>query len=152
MGRSGDLGPPEARRLPLSVRMVAPIVTVTPSPALDRTLRVDRLDFGGIARVRDVREDPGGKGINVSRVLNHFGYPTRALGFIGGRIGTRLEEELRRSGIVTDFIPLEGETFILLSRLCCFIFWGKVNATPGAESVNKKTRISTLPIYRIHVV
>jgi 1-phosphofructokinase len=95
--------------------MVAPIVTVTPSPALDRTLRVDRLDFGGIARVREVREDPGGKGINVSRVLNHFGYPTRALGFIGGRIGIRLEEELRRSGIVSEFIPLEGETRVNLT-------------------------------------
>ncbi|HSB69717.1 MAG TPA: 1-phosphofructokinase [Candidatus Methylomirabilis sp.] len=95
--------------------MVSPIVTVTPSPALDRTLRVDRLDFGAIARVRDVREDPGGKGVNVSRVLNHFGRPTTALGFIAGRIGSRLEEELRRYGIVTDFVPVEGETRVNLT-------------------------------------
>ena len=94
---------------------VPPIVTVTPSPALDRTLRVDRLDFGAIARVRDVREDPGGKGVNVSRVLNHFGWPTTALGFIAGSIGRRLEEELRRYGIVTDFVPVEGETRVNLT-------------------------------------
>lgn len=95
--------------------MVTPIVTVTPSPALDRTLRVDRLDFGAVARVRDVREDPGGKGVNVSRVLNQFGWPTAALGFIGGSIGRRLEEELHRYGIVTDFVPVGGETRINLT-------------------------------------
>jgi 1-phosphofructokinase len=93
----------------------APIVTVTPSPALDRTLQVDRLDFGGVARVSGVREDPGGKGVNVSRVLNQFGWPTTALGFIGGSIGRRLDEELRRYGIVTDFVSVGGETRVNLS-------------------------------------
>jgi 1-phosphofructokinase len=97
------------------VPAAAPIVTVTPSPALDRTIRVDRLDIGGIARVRDVREDPGGKGVNVSRVLNQFGWPTTALGFIGGSIGGRLEEELRRYGIVTDFVSVGGETRVNLT-------------------------------------
>lgn len=67
--------------------MTAPIVTVTSAPALDRTLLVDRLALGSIARVREVREDPGGKGINVSKVLRHFGRPTRALGFMAGTTG-----------------------------------------------------------------
>ena len=47
--------------------MATSIVTVTPSPALDRTLRVDRLAFGGIARVQEIREDPGGKGAKGTR-------------------------------------------------------------------------------------
>jgi 1-phosphofructokinase family hexose kinase len=86
------------------------VITVTPNPALDRTLRVDALALGGIARVQEVQEDPGGKGINVSRVLRSFGCPTIALGFLGGRTGRRLEEALRELTIGLDFIEIPGET------------------------------------------
>lgn len=88
----------------------APVVTVTPNPALDRTLRVDELSFGGIARVQAVREDPGGKGINVSRVLREFGCPTAALGFLGGSTGRSLADTMATLGIDADFIAVPGET------------------------------------------
>ena len=74
----------------------APVITVTPNPALDRTLRVDTLSFGGIARVQGVQEDPGGKGINVSRVLRQFGCPTTALGFLGGSAGRFLTDAMAK--------------------------------------------------------
>jgi 1-phosphofructokinase len=88
----------------------APVVTVTPNPALDRTLRVDELSFGGIARVHGVQEDPGGKGINVSRVLRQFGCPTAALGFLGGSAGRSLTDAMAELAIDADFIAVPGET------------------------------------------
>jgi 1-phosphofructokinase family hexose kinase len=86
------------------------VITVTPNPALDRTLRVDELSFGGIARVQGVQEDPGGKGINVSRVLRQFGCPTAALGFLGGSTGRRLVAVVATLAIEADFIAVPGET------------------------------------------
>lgn len=47
----------------------APIITLTPSPTLDRTYFVKRLIEGGVNRAHDVNEELAGKGINVSRAL-----------------------------------------------------------------------------------
>jgi 1-phosphofructokinase len=101
---------PAAVSLPKLRVPEAPVITVTPNPALDRTLRVDELVFGGIARVQDTQEDPGGKGINVSRVLRQFGCPTMALGIVGGSIGRSLVQALAALSIPSDFIRVPGET------------------------------------------
>ncbi len=45
------------------------IVTVTLNPAVDHTLDLERFVPGDTYSVRESRIDPGGKGINVSRVL-----------------------------------------------------------------------------------
>jgi len=95
--------------------MNAPIITVTPNPALDRTLFVDRLAIGGVARVREVLEEPGGKGINVSRVLRKFKADTLALSVIAGGTGMRLRQEIERLGIGMDFIEVQGETRVNLT-------------------------------------
>ncbi|GAA3752769.1 hexose kinase [Microbacterium kribbense] len=56
------------------------IVTVTVNPALDRTVVLDGpLRPGQVQVAASVREDAGGKGINVSRVLAAAGQPTRAV-------------------------------------------------------------------------
>ena len=47
----------------------APIVTLTPSPTLDRTYFVKNLEEGGVNRAERVGEELAGKGINVSRAL-----------------------------------------------------------------------------------
>jgi 1-phosphofructokinase len=60
------------------------IYTVTLNPSLDRTLSVPELNPGDIHRARLVREDLGGKGVNVSRSLRALGIPSRILGFAGG--------------------------------------------------------------------
>lgn len=86
------------------------MTTVTPNPAVDRTLRVDDLTFGGIARVQDTQVDPGGKGINVSRVLRQFGCPTAVLGLAGGSSGQSLVHALAALSIESDFITIPGET------------------------------------------
>ena len=86
------------------------IYTVTLNPSLDRTLTVPRIVDDEMVRATASRLDWGGKGFNVSRVLQVLGAESVAMGFAGGATGRRLERGLRRLGIVTDLVPLSGET------------------------------------------
>jgi len=49
------------------------IVTVPLNPSLDRTMAVPRLEPGSVHRGQVLQQDPGGKGINVSRALQALG-------------------------------------------------------------------------------
>jgi len=49
------------------------IVTVTPNPALDLTLEVERLGVGAVNIAGASRFESGGKGANVARMLAHLG-------------------------------------------------------------------------------
>lgn len=86
------------------------IVTVTPNPALDRTLTVPRITFNEVIRATESRLDWGGKGFNVSRALAALAVESVAMGFVGGVTGQMLEHGLRDLGIVTDLIYVGGET------------------------------------------
>lgn len=55
------------------------ITTLTPNPSFDRTLSVDRLDRGGVARATRVRVECSGKGVNVARALSRNGHAARAV-------------------------------------------------------------------------
>ncbi|MER7413102.1 1-phosphofructokinase family hexose kinase [Streptomyces cacaoi] len=66
------------------------ILTVTLNAALDLTYRVPRLTPHASHRVRDVSERPGGKGLNVARVLAALGHRTTVTGFAGGDTGRQL--------------------------------------------------------------
>lgn len=82
------------------------ILAVTLNPALDATYLVDRLEPGGEHRVREVRELPGGKGINVARVLHVLGVPVRATGLTMGTNGEAIRAGLRNLGIDETFIQI----------------------------------------------
>lgn len=89
------------------------IYTVTCNPALDCAVRLDSLTPGVINFTRDSTLTPGGKGVNVSRVLTALGEPTTALGFVAGSNGRLLESALKGMGLATDFVHLErGQTRI----------------------------------------
>ncbi|MBA3020155.1 1-phosphofructokinase [Propionicimonas sp.] len=56
------------------------IVTLTANPSLDRTVPLDRgLTRGEVHRAGAVTVEPGGKGINVARVVHYAGHPLRAV-------------------------------------------------------------------------
>lgn len=82
------------------------IYTVTFSPAVDYVVFLDKLKAGETNRT--IREEYffGGKGINVSTVLEELGIENTALGFISGFTGEALEKGLQEKGIKTDFIRL----------------------------------------------
>jgi 1-phosphofructokinase len=55
------------------------IVTVTPNPSIDRTIRLDRLARGGLNRAHGATSEAAGKGVNVSHALATEGVPTTAV-------------------------------------------------------------------------
>ena len=86
------------------------IITVTLNPAVDQTLVLERLNLGDTNRVRDSRIDPGGKGINVSRVLRELGRESMATGLAPGTLGRFVEHSLLELGILCDFVHTRGQT------------------------------------------
>lgn len=86
------------------------IATVTLNPAIDRTVVVDTFEFGAVNRVLSVREDMGGKGINVARILMSLGSASDAIGFIGKQNFGHVRNLLERDGIATDFIEINAAT------------------------------------------
>ncbi|MFF9685486.1 1-phosphofructokinase family hexose kinase [Streptomyces sp. NPDC014623] len=70
------------------------ILTVTLNTALDLTYTVPALVPHGSHRVHEVTERPGGKGVNVARVLSALGHDTVVTGFTGGATGAVLRELL----------------------------------------------------------
>ncbi len=89
------------------------IYTVTFNPAIDYVVRVEEFSLGQVNRSSREEIQFGGKGINVSVMLNHLGTDSCALGFLAGFTGKAIEDDLNRMGIRTDFIHLsQGMTRI----------------------------------------
>ena len=70
------------------------IYTITFNPSLDYVLKVPELSLGKINRSENEKIYIGGKGINVSRVLNTLGMKSIPLGFIAGFTGKELKNKL----------------------------------------------------------
>lgn len=90
------------------------VYTLTCNPAIDYVVQLTApLTAGTINRsCREVYQF-GGKGINVSNVLQTLDQPTVAMGFVAGFTGRTLEESLHQMGLITDFIHLPvGQTRI----------------------------------------
>ena len=90
------------------------IYTVTFNPAIDYVVRLGQpLEVGTVNRAAGEDCVLGGKGINVSGVLQVLGCKSVALGFVAGETGAWLERGLAAQGLYTDFIHLaEGMTRI----------------------------------------
>jgi 1-phosphofructokinase len=90
--------------------MQSKVVTVTLNPALDKTIVIPYLEVGSLNRVEQVRLDPGGKGINVAKVLKKFSVDVIATGFTGGSEGEFIQRSLNSLGIETRFVEVQGVT------------------------------------------
>lgn len=88
------------------------IYTVTLNPSIDYIVEVEFIELGGLNRMTRDMKFPGGKGINVSRVLNQLGAENTAIGFLGGFTGRYIDETLSREGIRTDFVNIADDTRI----------------------------------------
>lgn len=84
------------------------ILTLTLNPCIDKTIYLDQLEVGSYNRVKSTREDPAGKGLNVSIVLNNLGEETLCKGFNFKNNGRLLEELLDRHGVARNFIMENG--------------------------------------------
>ncbi|MFT9597654.1 1-phosphofructokinase [Mesobacillus sp.] len=88
------------------------IYTLTLNPSVDYIVEADEIQLGSLNRSANETKLPGGKGINVSRVLRSLGVESKATGFIGGFTGKYVEEFLNREGVQTRFVNVEGDTRI----------------------------------------
>ena len=83
------------------------IYTVTFNPSLDYIVSVKDFQLGKTNRTCAEQMLPGGKGINVSTVLQNLGISNAALGFTAGFTGEELLRKMTAIGFQCDFIHLE---------------------------------------------
>ena len=88
------------------------IYTVTLNPSIDFIVRLDHLELGSVNRMTSDDKFAGGKGINVSRILQRLDVDNTATGFIGGFTGRFVEDGLTAEGIKTDFVQVSEDTRI----------------------------------------
>lgn len=88
------------------------IYTVTLNPSIDFIVRIDQLNLGSVNRMVSDDKFAGGKGINVSRVLQRLGVGNTATGFLGGFTGHFIEDSLKNEGIETAFVKVDQDTRI----------------------------------------
>lgn len=86
------------------------IYTVTVNPALDYVLQLPEVKDGETNRSSDTQFLAGGKGINVSQILNQLGVDNTAWGFVGGFTGEELIRQLNVKKISSDFVRISDDT------------------------------------------
>jgi tagatose 6-phosphate kinase len=93
------------------------ITTVTLNAAIDKAYTIDHLNRGEVMRVIKCSNTPGGKGLNVARVIKLCGEEVQATGFLGGYNGAKVEEMLREQQVLSNFSHTAAETRICINVL-----------------------------------
>lgn len=105
------------------------ITTVTLNASVDKAYLMEKEIVGGtVMRVQKCRNSAGGKGLNVSRVIDLCGSNVKATGLVGGYNGKYLEQLLEEDGIAHEFGHVAGET-----RSCINILDPKFSSTEFLE-------------------
>ncbi len=95
------------------------IYTVTFNPSLDYILDLTEFERNQVNRTTGEKILPGGKGINVSIVLQNLGIDSRAICFTSGFTGDALKALLMQRDMNADFIDIaNGLTRINVKMRC----------------------------------
>jgi 6-phosphofructokinase 2 len=86
------------------------IITVTPNPCIDISAAVPKLVADKKLRCTHLKKEPGGGGINVSRVITRLGGDTIAMYLAGGYTGDFLSEMLKNENVKTAVVKTRGHT------------------------------------------
>lgn len=86
------------------------ILTVTLNPALDLSTSVERMLANRKLRCAGLRLEPGGGGVNVSRIIRRFGGRSTAFVALGGPTGRTLRELMQREGLDPVEFGIAGAT------------------------------------------
>jgi len=84
------------------------ITTVCLNPAIDRSISIAEFAYGGMNRVKNVRNDAGGKGVNVAVTAARLGLETECLSFLHKNGGKEIENRLISNGVSSDGVWLDG--------------------------------------------
>ncbi|CAL7907628.1 1-phosphofructokinase [Fusobacterium necrophorum] len=88
------------------------IYTVTLNPAIDYYIELEEFQEQELNHCENSYTIMGGKGINVSKVLDNFGIKTLALGFIGGFTGDYIKKDFCLAKMKEQFTELKENTRI----------------------------------------
>jgi 1-phosphofructokinase len=91
------------------------IITVTPNPAIDRTLDVSTLRLGEVNRSASRHVEPSGKGVNVTRALLRNGIRSTAVLPLGGPEGTQLAGLLDDEDVPYLVVAITGSVRVNIS-------------------------------------
>lgn len=91
------------------------IATITLNPAIDIRYSLPVFHLDGVNRVTDVDKTAGGKGLNVSRVLSQLGAKVTCTGFLGGKGGEWIADQLPIYNLTNRFVGIKGETRFCLA-------------------------------------
>jgi len=86
------------------------IITVTLNAAIDKSLSVPNFRLGRRHRTVEQTTMPGGKGVNVARVLHQLDEPVTVAGLCGGATGAEIAADLQRSGLPAAFTLISGQS------------------------------------------
>ena len=86
--------------------------TITLNPAVDMLTAAEDFALGKLNRTQEAKYVVGGKGINISILLNNVGVDTKAWGFVAGFTGYFIKSELDKLGVKHDFVETRGATRI----------------------------------------
>ena len=86
------------------------ILTATLNPSLDIAYLIKDFRLDTVNRVLEIQKTPGGKGLNVTRVLSQLNEPVLVTGLLGGKLGEYMQERLDDAGVRHDFHKIKGET------------------------------------------
>jgi 1-phosphofructokinase family hexose kinase len=93
------------------------ITVLSPSPALDVSYLVDRLEAQTIHRPREVLRLAGGKGLNLARAARVLGERVRVVAPLGGHLGDLVAELAAAEGIELDGVPVAAATRQCISAI-----------------------------------
>lgn len=91
-------------------RRAHPILTVTVNPALDVSAATDQVVVDHKLRCRSSRLDPGGGGVNVSRVVLRLGGRTLAVYTAGGPVGDAYRRLVDAERVPSLVVPIRDST------------------------------------------
>jgi 1-phosphofructokinase len=90
------------------------VITVTLNPAIDQIITISEFRPGAVNRVEKVRENPGGKGVNVASALVDYGIGVAATGFLGSKNSSIFEDLFERKNIGDHFVRIAGQTRVCI--------------------------------------
>lgn len=86
------------------------IRVVNLSPAIDVTYQLPKLQAGNALRVEKVLRVPGGKGVNVVRVIHAGNNEVKLVLPLGGSAGKWIADQLNEIGIEIEAVSISAET------------------------------------------
>lgn len=120
------------------------ILCLALSPSVDVTYTVPGLTIGAINRPASVVRVPGGKGLNVARVVHALGAQVQVVAPLGGASGRWIADRLAADGPPTSVIEVEAET-----RTCVAIVDPDADAAVSTDLYESAARLTEHDFARV---